>query len=44
MDRESFLKIALAAVVASVIAWVYASGAYEWARLSSQRPADLEPD
>ncbi|MBW2552238.1 MAG: TVP38/TMEM64 family protein [Deltaproteobacteria bacterium] len=29
MDRESFLKIALAAVVASVIAWVYASGAYE---------------
>ena len=29
MDRESLLKIALAAVVASVIAWVYASGAYE---------------
>ena len=29
MDRGSLLKIALAAVVASVVAWVYASGAYE---------------
>jgi uncharacterized membrane protein YdjX (TVP38/TMEM64 family) len=29
MDRGSLLKIALAAVVASLIAWVYASGAYE---------------
>jgi len=29
MDRASLLKIAIAAVVASIIAWVYASGAYE---------------
>ena len=29
MDRGSLLKIAIAAVVASVIAWVYVSGAYE---------------
>jgi uncharacterized membrane protein YdjX (TVP38/TMEM64 family) len=29
MDRGSLLKIALAALVASVIAWVYVSGAYE---------------
>lgn len=29
MDRGSILKIAIAAVVASVIAWVYVSGAYE---------------
>jgi len=29
MDRGSLLKIGLAAVVASVIAWVYVSGAYE---------------
>ena len=29
MDRGSLLKIALAAVVASVVAWVYVSGAYE---------------
>ncbi len=29
MDRGSILKIALAAVVASMVAWVYASGAYE---------------
>jgi len=29
MDRRSLLKIALAAVVASIIAWVYASGTYQ---------------
>jgi uncharacterized membrane protein YdjX (TVP38/TMEM64 family) len=29
MDRGSLLKIAIAAVVASVVAWVYVSGAYE---------------
>lgn len=29
MDRASLLKIALAAVVAGFVAWVYASGAYE---------------
>ena len=29
MDRGSLLKIAIAAAVASVVAWVYASGAYE---------------
>ena len=29
MDRGSLLKIALAALVASVVAWVYASGAYQ---------------
>jgi uncharacterized membrane protein YdjX (TVP38/TMEM64 family) len=29
MDRRSLLKIALAAVLASVVAWIYASGAYE---------------
>ena len=29
MDRGSLLKIALAAVIASVVAWVYTSGAYE---------------
>jgi uncharacterized membrane protein YdjX (TVP38/TMEM64 family) len=29
MDRRSPLKIALAAVLASVVAWIYASGAYE---------------
>jgi uncharacterized membrane protein YdjX (TVP38/TMEM64 family) len=29
MDRSSFLKIVLAAVVASAVVWVYASGAYE---------------
>ena len=29
MDRASLLKIGLAALVASVVAWIYASGAYE---------------
>ena len=29
MDRGSLLKIAFAALVASVVAWIYASGAYE---------------
>ncbi|MBW1831168.1 MAG: hypothetical protein DRH23_03015 [Deltaproteobacteria bacterium] len=29
MDRRSLLKIALAAALASVVAWVYVSGAYE---------------
>lgn len=29
MDRWSLLKIALAAVLASVVAWIYVSGAYE---------------
>jgi uncharacterized membrane protein YdjX (TVP38/TMEM64 family) len=29
MDRGSLLKVAFAAVVASVVAWVYTSGAYE---------------
>ena len=29
MDRGSLLKIAIAAAVASAIAWIYASGAYE---------------
>jgi uncharacterized membrane protein YdjX (TVP38/TMEM64 family) len=29
MDRRSLLKIAFAAVVASMIAWIYASGAYQ---------------
>lgn len=29
MDRGSLLKIALAAVVASAVAWIYVSGAYE---------------
>ena len=29
MDRGSLLKIAIAAAVASVVAWVYTSGAYE---------------
>jgi len=29
MDRRSLLKIAFAALVASIIAWIYASGAYQ---------------
>ncbi|MBW2507051.1 MAG: hypothetical protein JRE81_00320, partial [Deltaproteobacteria bacterium] len=29
MDRASLLKIALVALVAGLVAWVYASGAYE---------------
>ena len=29
MDRRSLLKIALAAALASVVAWIYVSGAYE---------------
>jgi uncharacterized membrane protein YdjX (TVP38/TMEM64 family) len=29
MDRGSLLKVAVAAVVASLVAWIYASGAYE---------------
>ena len=29
MDRGSLLKIALVAVIASVVAWVYASGTYQ---------------
>ncbi|MGB8330042.1 MAG: VTT domain-containing protein, partial [Polyangiales bacterium] len=29
MDRRSLLKIAFAAIVSGVIAWVYASGAYQ---------------
>ncbi len=29
MDRGSWLKIALAALVAGLVAWIYASGAYE---------------
>lgn len=29
MDRGSLLKVAIAAVVASLVAWIYASGTYE---------------
>ena len=29
MDRASLFKIGLAALVASVVAWIYVSGAYE---------------
>lgn len=29
MDRASWLKVALAAAVAALVAWIYASGAYE---------------